>query len=161
MGKFVFEPSPAQENRSLVVTFRARDVQEQGSLGQSSRPQAISIKVLPALNSTLGVNPQSSAVSSVPISIAQYRENKQNIKVEGRVTVRKTANKEERAQVLSQDVALVDSMSGSLLATAKPSKKTGKFRTLIPADGTVCTIEAHISTTQGKPKAIAGLPNCN
>ena len=160
MGKFQFKPKKNQENQIYVVTFTARNELERGAMGQSSEPQSITIKVLPALNDDVSESVQNSAVTSIPISIAQYRETTQSIKVEGRITLSKKASKAERASALSQDVVLVDSMSGLPLGTAKPTKTTGKFKALIPTDGTVCTIEAHGAAVQGKPRAVQGLNSC-
>ena len=169
LGKFVFVPRASQANHSYVVMFTAREVLVQRTYGQSSSPQAVTINVLPELvdvQATTVTGSDDSIGSSanpakVNIAAAKFRKSKHAIAVEGAVIVDKKVTQAVRAQALSKEVSLVDSLAGTLLGTAKPNIRTGKFRALVPADGSVCAIEAHVSAVRGTPKVVKGSENCN
>ena len=170
MGKFVFMPSASQANRSFVVTFTARESLGHKTYGQSSLPQAVYINVLPELaysgtSTASGSENATSSASTEPtkvnIATAKYRKSKQAIEVEGLVVAKKSATQADRILAFSKDIALVDSLAGTQLGTTNADTKTGKFKALVPANKSVCAIEAQVSSVRGKPKVVKGLAGCN
>jgi len=139
---FTWTPAAAQVNKAYAVSFRAAETETVAH--QSSKPRKVTIRVWPA------GGPESSSVSSVLVSRAQWKAGPGQLLVKGKVILNKLLTPVERQAMLRQSLTLMTNDSTAIGAPVS-LKRSGTWSAKLGlSEGEVpCTVVADFSGKKG------------